>query len=228
MEGKDKMEPLDSSIPLVLNDINPFITEAWHNAFDGAQGNIKIITGKFQDLPKPDRLGSDKKIFLTTAGNSFGIMGGGLDLQVATYFTGIQKHIFLHIERTYRGEMPVGAALTIGLEPQHAPFIGVFYVPTMRAPIRLYTTETVYLATRAALVAFNSLVYFSRSYGEFVYKDAVLVLPGFGGNCGQVKPHKIAAAMRLAWDNFNLPRSAYPNTTREMQDWHKKIGATNA
>ena len=95
---------------------------------------------------------------LMIAGNSFGIMDRGLDLQIVQEVAGIDVMVKSAIDaRGWRGELPVGAAVTL-LLPDGARFKYVCYAPTMRSPGNMAaTTHNAYHAMRAALLACSAL-----------------------------------------------------------------------
>lgn len=194
---------------VILNDINVNIVAHWTQEFKGIE-NIAIVNNDFRNLPV---IVPNTKFVLCTAGNSYGVMGGGLDLTVARTFPGIEDNVQHIIKSEFHGEMFVGQSTIIQLELSHYPFVGVMYTPTMRAPIRLNQSENVYLAALSALNLFSEYILFN--------KDDVLVLPGFGGLCGNLHPRAIARAMRLAWNNHH--KEKMPKTILEMRQEHEKV-----
>lgn len=194
---------------IVLNDINVNIVANWTQEFKGVE-NVAIVHDDFRNLPLHV---PSTKFVLCTAGNSYGVMGGGLDLTVARTFLGIEDNVQHIIESEFHGEMFVGQSTIIELELHYYPFVGVMYTPTMRAPMRLNQSENVYLATFSALNLFREYTLFNQ--------NTVLVLPGFGGLCGNLHPRAIARAMRLAWNNHH--KEDMPKTTLEMRQEHEKV-----
>lgn len=64
---------------LYLLDSNRYMTEAWKKTFQ--YQNVEIVTGDFQVFIK-----EYKPEAIVAPGNSFGIMDGGLDLEIRNYF----------------------------------------------------------------------------------------------------------------------------------------------
>lgn len=64
---------------LYLLDLNRYMTEAWKKTFQ--YQNVEIVTGDFQVSIK-----EYKPEAIVAPGNSFGIMDGGLDLEIRNYF----------------------------------------------------------------------------------------------------------------------------------------------
>lgn len=203
---------------IILNDWNSLICTEWEKAFRGIE-DVRVICDDFRRLE--EIVPNDQKLVMCTAGNSYGVMGGGLDLAVSQRFPGVEEYIRHNIEDIYYGECPVGHSLPVPLEPQQRPFVALLYTPTMRAPIRLYSVENVYTATRAALRVYSKLC--AEYVSQFV--DSTLIMPGFGGKCGKLHPVKIAAAMRLAYDNHR--KVIMPTNAEQMWHENRKIGSCN-
>jgi O-acetyl-ADP-ribose deacetylase (regulator of RNase III) len=197
---------------IILIDKSQEITDAWLKVFSKEElqrYGIEIINADFRELPR--NIG--RNYLLTTAGNSYGVMGGGLDYIIAKCFPGLENRVRRWIDEKFFGEMPVGFSEAFYMLENYYPFSGVIYTPTMRAPTRIKNTENVYLATRATL----------RVLGK--EPDLYLVMTGFGGGCGQVPPHQIAACMRLAIQlHYGGPR---PTNTRGMWELDSLIKITS-
>lgn len=179
---------------LILCDINPRMTKAWQKDFKGI--NVDIVNYDFRELATiyPDEL-----LVLCSAGNSYGIMGGGLDLAIAKYIPGIEEHVRSGIELGFNGELFVGCSLVTSLVKEYLPFSHLVYSPTMRFPQQLITSENVYKATRAALNALERIKVQKNSALSFRTDLMSLVLPGFGGSCGGLDPEHISRTMRVAY-----------------------------
>ncbi|MGN0773565.1 MAG: macro domain-containing protein [Candidatus Ventricola sp.] len=87
--------------------------------------------------------------FIVTAGNSFGLMDGGLDKAVADEFPGIELCVRDRISRVYGAQMPVGTAENFFWEKGKVR--NIIYAPTMQVPMDINGTDNVYLATMAAV-----------------------------------------------------------------------------
>lgn len=190
-------------------DRNPEITKAWLQIFPP---EVEIYTGDFQNLPKNM---PGKTFVLSTAGNSYGVMDGGLDREVAQYFPGIEEAIRTEIRTIYFGELPVGSCINVPVPPDRHPFISVFYTPTMQVPMRLKSAANVYHATKAAMRMFKTIVLYYPQFEQLV--NGYLVLPGFGGKCGGVEPKRIAHAMKLAYKRHTSKEIFMPHNNQLMQ-----------
>lgn len=178
---------------VVLCDINTEICEAWSKLFQREDG-FELYNGDFRDLA---HVYDDSKLVLVSAGNSFGVMGGGLDLVIAQHFPGVEEFIQRQIREEYYGELPIGSCGITPLTKEYFPFTYLIYTPTMRIPQKLRNGENVYIATRAALRAYEA---FFRYMPPEQASTLRLVLPGFGGLCGRLTPNCVARSMRKAFD----------------------------
>lgn len=170
--------------------MNPRIVDAWLTEFaDTESGDFEIYVklGRFQDL-------KEENAIMTAAGNSYGVMGGGIDLQIAKFFPKIEEYIRHCIQESCNGELMVGSSLYIPIYG-YDNWEGLFYTPTMRAPSSIKGTDNVYKATYATLIRIGMIKNIQANI-------STLVMPGFGGNCGQVPPRSIARQMRLAIENY--------------------------
>ena len=130
---------------------------------------------------------------LVTAGNSFGMMDGGIDGLANYQFGMIEPRVQASIAEHWRGELPVGAALVLGVEPtMHLAYRFLCYAPTMRTPKPMNKTHNAYLATRAALIA-------CAAHGEGIKKIAV---PLMCRGVGQMEVGDVLRQIRHAWDTF--------------------------
>ncbi|EHM9141934.1 macro domain-containing protein, partial [Salmonella enterica] len=140
---------------------------------------------------------------MVSAANSFGLMDGGVDAAITTYFgTQLQERVQQHILSEYLGEQPVGSAFVIETGNSKHPWL--VHAPTMRVPLIIDGTDAVYNATRAALLA---IFQHNKSVAEYK-KIKSVVFPAMGAGCGQVPPESVARQMKLAWDSFSNPPKA--------------------
>lgn len=124
---------------LIFCDHNPAMVRAWTAAFaDDAEVEIRL-----GDLTE---VSADAYV---SAANSFGEMGGGVDLALRERFGGeIERRVMETISETW-GRMPVGEALVVETEDWDVPFLIV--APTMEVPMDVSLTDHAYLALRAVL-----------------------------------------------------------------------------
>src|SRR5215471_1607810 len=167
---------------IILCDRNGEVTEAWEKL--EWPDNVRILNTDFREIPN---IVPDATLAICSAGNSYGVMGGGIDRTI-DYTFNVQRSVQEHIKTMWYGELPVGSAELIHLPPRFIPWSYLIYTPTMRVPEIIIMTSNVYIAMRAALRVGETL-------------DATLVIPGFGGSCGRVPPVSIAKQMFLAYNN---------------------------
>lgn len=177
---------------LLLVDPNPDLVDAWRRHFPA---DATIHRGVFQDVQDADAL--------ATAGNSFGLMDGGIDLAVARAVPGSEATVQREIRRQARGELNVGAALVVPFAVYRSdgpPWL--VYAPTMRVPVDIRGTDNVYRAMWAALVAVHQQNEKVRHHTPGWIINS-LIVPGLGTGAGRMPPDEAARQMALAWRNFN-------------------------
>jgi O-acetyl-ADP-ribose deacetylase (regulator of RNase III) len=184
------MKPTD--LKLILVDPIPELCDEWKQKFDGIRA-VSIVNGCFEDLPEFD--------CMVSAGNSFGLMDGGVDLAIIRYFglelmDRVQEHIMEH----FRGEQPVGTSFILKTNHLTHPFLA--HTPTMRMPMAISKTDNVYQAMWAVLLA----VWRHNQIEE--QKINTVACPGLGTMTGQVPFHRAAKHMALAYKNFLYPPEA--------------------
>ncbi|EDJ8499288.1 phage tail protein [Salmonella enterica] len=175
-------------IKLILSAPEPAMAAAFECYFQNTD-NVEIIPGPFETIPEFD--------CMVSAANSFGLMDGGVDAAITTYFgTQLQRRVQKYIIQEYLGEQPVGTAFITETGDGEHPWL--VHAPTMRVPLIIDGTDAVYNATRAALLA---IFQHNKSTGED-RKIKSVVFPAMGAGCGQVSPDCVARQMKLAWDSF--------------------------
>ncbi|ELD6979599.1 macro domain-containing protein [Salmonella enterica] len=181
-------------IKLILSAPEPAMAAAFECYFQNTD-NVEIIPVPFETIPEFD--------CMVSAANSFGLMDGGVDAAITTYFgTQLQERVQQHILSEYLGEQPVGSAFVIETGNSKHPWL--VHAPTMRVPLIIDGTDAVYNATRAALLA---IFQHNKSVAEYK-KIKSVVFPAMGAGCGQVPPESVARQMKLAWDSFSNPPKA--------------------
>jgi len=136
--------------------------------------------------------------------NSFGFMDGGIDL---LYSMNMGWHVSANLRNiirdNYDGELLVGQALL--LDTGYARFPKMIVAPTMRVPGRLNGTPNVYLAAKAMFL----LAMRNPSL-------ETIVCPGLGTGTGGVTPDECARVMRMAYEDWYLERSVYPENLSDV------------
>ena len=130
--------------------------------------------------------------------NSYGLMDGGYDGAISAYFgdeliPSVQDYIREH----FACEQPVGTSFIIQIPNTNMRLI---HTPTMRVPSIIREPLIVYHCMRSTLLVAR--------------KNNVksIVIPAFGGSCGQVPSWTIARLMRAAYEQICNPPS--------VMDWN--------
>ncbi len=87
---------------------------------------------------------------LVAPGNSVGLMSGGLDLEIAKRFPGVETLVQQGI-KDRGGNLPVGKSLLVPTHTKDGVFSYVLYVPTMVLAQDVSKTDNAYLAMQAIL-----------------------------------------------------------------------------
>jgi O-acetyl-ADP-ribose deacetylase (regulator of RNase III) len=175
-----KIYLIDRSTPLV---------QAWREAFADC-ADVEAIAGSYFQR------NADA---IVSPANSFGIMDGGLDLELRDQlgYT-VESRVQQAIVERHHGELPVGAAEVV--ETDHDRWKYLVAAPTMRIPEPVAFTLNAYLAFRAILVAAKN---FNGQKGERVIDS--LVCSGLGTGVGQISAIKCARQMRAAYESMKRP-----------------------
>ena len=172
------------SIPkLTLVDPNRELCECWKQQFRGLS-HVEIVNGRFEELEEFD--------CMVSAANSFGLMDGGVDLAIIRYFgVELMDRVQERIIRDYLGEQPVGTSVIVETGNAKHPFIA--HTPTMRVPMTIATTDYVFAAMWAMLVAVH------QHNRQAERKIRSIACPGLGTCHGMVAPEEAARQMALAY-----------------------------
>ncbi|EDL3544048.1 phage tail protein, partial [Salmonella enterica subsp. enterica serovar Newport] len=118
-------------IKLILSAPEPAMAAAFECYFQNTD-NVEIIPGPFETIPEFD--------CMVSAANSFGLMDGGVDAAITTYFgTQLQRRVQKYIIQEYLGEQPVGSAFVIETGNSKHPWL--IHAPTMRVPLIIDGTD---------------------------------------------------------------------------------------
>src|SRR5689334_20182067 len=124
---------------LHLVDVSPRMVSAWRSAFE-AHPEVRIIEGSIVEVARGA---------IVSPANSYGEMGGGVDLVYRSHFgRDIERRVQAKIRETFGNYLPVGEALLVETGSTVIPHL--IAAPTMFLP-EPTTAENVYLAMSAAL-----------------------------------------------------------------------------
>lgn len=143
---------------------------------------------------------------LVTAGNSFGMMDGGIDGAVAYFFEDIENQVQQKIMSEWYGELPIGVSLLFPT-PSNTHFQYLCYSPTMRVPKEVQNTTNAYLAMRGALVECSKQPNIKN-----------IAVPLLCRGVGNMDPKEILRQIKHAYNTFTYPTE---------RDW-KHISLDNA
>lgn len=177
---------------LILIDPKAQLCEAWQKSFQNLP-NVEITQGYFEQLPEFD--------CIVSAGNSFGMMDGGVDLAIANFFgQSLVKRVQERILSEYLGEQPVGTSIIVPTGNQKHPFVA--HTPTMRVPQPIAHTDQVYSAMWGMFLA----VYHHNQTSN--HRIKILACPGLGTTTGKMAYDEAAEQMAMAYENFLNPPKA--------------------
>lgn len=178
-----------SQIRLILVDPDDRVCDAWRQAFT-VHPEVSVVNGRFQQLEAFD--------CMVSAANSFGLMDGGVDLAIARFFgDALVARVQSMILRDYLGEQPVGTSVIVETAHLKHPFIA--HTPTMRIPMSISTTDNVYVAMWAMLLAVH------RHNRTAATPIGTVACPGLGTGTGEMAPEEAARQMEIAYRWFKRP-----------------------
>ena len=193
MEPTSANEPDGASFALVLCDPKPALCDALRRHFAGFSF-VSVADGPFENLPAFD--------CVVSAGNSFGLMDGGVDLALVQFFgQGLESRVQRMILDRYRGEQPVGSCEVVETGNARHPFVA--HAPTMRVPMTIARTDNVYRAFRAVLLAVHDHNQASENEPNTLIKT--VACSGLGTGAGHVPFEEAARQMALAYRSFLNP-----------------------
>lgn len=206
---------------LHLFDMNAQICEAWEKEFAGYSA-VDIHNVQLEDAPAAD--------CLVAAGNSFGIMDGGLDAAMALQFPDVVSNVREIISSDYKGEIPVGCSAIVPTGDETFPWMA--YTPTMRFP-RKIAAELVYDSMRGMLLAVikwnedlaNERMIAEETGGTPPSQSEIVSIacPGLGTLSGGVGAFTGAKMMRMAWDTIYGENEHGGGDWKEVENFLAKL-----
>jgi O-acetyl-ADP-ribose deacetylase (regulator of RNase III) len=174
---------------LLLVDLQPQLCEEFKIHFKTFP-DVSVVNGRFEKLPEFD--------CMVSAGNSFGLMDGGVDAAITVFFgTQLQKKVQQYIIANFEGEQPVGTSFIVETSNKEHPYLA--HTPTMRVPYSIEGTDYVYLSMKAML---NAVKKFNQANQHQIKSVACT---GLGTYYGKMKLSEAARQMALAYHNFLNP-----------------------
>ncbi len=169
--------------------------------------DVDIVNDRFEWLTTYD--------CLVSPANSFGIMDGGMDAAITSFFgKSLETKVQERILEDYLGEQPVGTSLIVETGHSKHPFLA--HTPTMRVPMSIQGTDIPYIAMWAMLLALR------QHNKHSTRKINSVVCPGLGTGIGRVAYSEAARQMALAYDRFLYPPkwiNCFVAASRQLEIW---------
>ncbi len=181
-----------------LVDNNSSMIEAWTEVFkDVPAANLEVVHDDIRHF-----LYNNPSIgFVVSPANSYGIMTGGYDLALRTYFdpisekaNGVPFQQWVHTAISEHGNyIPAGSCFPVYVPGLPQTF---FIVPTMRRPSAITDYNIIFDCMMSTLSSWSATE-------ELIMGNNDIVIPAFGALTGDVPPIVVAQMMRAAIDVFN-------------------------
>lgn len=201
---------------LIFCDTKEACLSALRSAFSDVP-NVSFVSQPIQDLQNLPRPAA-----FCSAGNSFGMMDGGVDLAIREMLSApgdsMQRRCRAAIHEKYLGEQPVGTCMLLP-----APVTDVFdwlaYAPTMTVPEDCSGTRNPYLAFRGMLTA---ICQHNASAPDPIRS---VVTTSLCTGYGRVSGENAAAQMRLAYAAIFEPQPVmgWPEIQSLQEELHVYI-----
>ena len=128
---------------------------------------------------------------IVSPANSFGLMDGGYDLAITEYFgEQLQNRVQQYIIDNFYGEQPVGTSFMI---ESGIPGCALIHTPSMRTPQIIKDPLVIYQCMRTTLMC------------AIQNNVKSILIPLFGGGCGEVHPQLISEMMWKAYAQIKNP-----------------------
>jgi len=185
---------------IVFVDLQPSVIKELHTVFFGTEDdkiNFHYQDGSIFDI-------SIKADVYVTAGNSFGVMTGGIDLEFRNRFgyglqDSIQEEIFFYRRQQM---LHIGEAITVDLPLTDKKLI---YAPTMSIPKNVQNTKN-------AAFAFKAILEEAKKLQRKSLKSLVVACPGLCTLTGGMTPKQAAYQMRDGYTLFRDSNDSLANT----------------
>jgi O-acetyl-ADP-ribose deacetylase (regulator of RNase III) len=171
---------------IYLLDRNSKVCYWWKFFFKDCQ-DVEVVCEDFAIF-----MDSHKVEAIVSPANSYGLMDGGYDLAISEYFgDGLAKKVQKYIVDNLYGEQPVGTSIIVDIDNKQK----LIHTPSMRVPSPIKDPLVVYNCMRTCLMtALDNNI-------------ESIVIPAFGGDCGDMNYSVIAEMMYNAYMQvFNPPK----------------------
>lgn len=137
-------------LKITLFDVNAKLCREWGRAFQGFQ-NIDIKNVQLDNLESHD--------LLITAGNSYGLMGGGIDYYVNKMCKFKVEPLVREQIENYWGKLPIGKFVAVDIDKlTKSKFKVLIYAPTMERP-SLIPPDNIYRCFKTIIDTYKNTDY---------------------------------------------------------------------
>ena len=169
---------------IYLLDRNYTIVECWRDFFKDCE-DVEIVCDDFIRF-----MNSHDVECIVSPANSFGLMDGGYDLAISKYFGwGLQKKVQQYLIDNLCGEQPVGTSIIVDINDKQK----LIHTPSMRVPSTIKDPLVIYNCMRTCLMLAKQ------------NNIKSIVIPAFGGECGNVVYSVVAEMMYKAYLQVQNP-----------------------
>lgn len=200
---------------IILASLHKNLLESWQKSSGIGKDYVATYHGSIFDV---------KCDALVSPANSFGFMGGGIDLAISRFFGWhVQERLQTLIKTRHHGELLVGMAEIVATDNPFIPYL--ISAPTMRVSMNLKNSVNVYLAVRAVLL----LVKFGKMANGTDIKDIVktVALPGMGTGVGQISPEIFVKQMNRAVEEVIENKYHFPKSLMQASQVHQSLYSIN-
>ena len=174
-------------------DRDKTLCSAWNVYLTDVNYPHQILNCNFQDLPQQD--------YLVNAGNSFGLLDGGIDYYIGEYWKKNNINTYESYKKDLRDYVPVPVGKSMIFLAETKIFRNLCLTPTMIWPEDISKTFNVFYATLGAINEIN----LKTLYNNHFRLDVAIC--GLGTGCGGVDPIDCAKQMNAAFKYYNSAKT---------------------
>jgi O-acetyl-ADP-ribose deacetylase (regulator of RNase III) len=157
----------------------------WWNEFFKNTSDVEVVCDDFARF-----MNSHEVECVVSPANSYGLMDGGYDFAITDYFgEELPKKVQKYLLENLCGEQPVGTSIMVDINEKQK----LIHTPSMRIPSHIKDPLVVYNCMRTCLMLAKQ------------NKIKSIVIPAFGGACGNVNFSVIAEMMFNAYTQVSNP-----------------------
>ena len=169
---------------IYLLDRNASMVHWWNEFFKYCE-DVEVVCDDFDRF-----MNSHEVECVVSPANAYGLMDGGYDLAIIDYFSEeLSQKVQQYLLENMCGEQIVGTSIIVDINEKQK----LIHTPTMRVPSIIKDPMIIYYCMRSCLL--------------LAKKNNIesIVIPAFGGACGNVKYSIIAKMMFSAYHQVNNP-----------------------